>query len=424
MHNIKFIRENKETFDKEMKKRGLNTHAEEILFIDSLIRKNTALLQDLQHKKRDIAKKISSLDHKDPNFKKFQEEGHNVKHNIHTLEQQNKDSKKSLEHYLYTLPNILDESVPIGKDEDDNVVIREVGGKPNFNFTTKAHYELGENLGMMDFKNAAKISGSRFVVLNKDLAKLERALANFMLDIHINEHGFEEISPPILVSEESMFKSGQLPKFSQESFQTSTGHRLIPTAEVSIVNMFADEILNQSSFPHRLTAHTPCFRSEAGSAGKDTKGIIRQHQFFKVEMVSVVLPENSQEELERLTNAAEEILKRLSLPYRVSLLCSLDTGFCSSKTYDIEVWIPSENQYREISSCSNFSDFQARRMNCRYKSLVDNKNYFPHTLNGSGLAVGRTIVAIMENYQNADGSITIPETLRPYMNNQKTINLD
>ena len=315
----------------------------------------------------------------------------------------------------------MESDVPHGENEDDNKIIRTVGNLKEFKFDARSHYDIGESLGMMDFDTATKISGSRFVILRRDFVRLERALASFMLDIHAAEFGCEEVFPPALVLEDTMFKAGQLPKFDEDSFKTTNGYRLIPTSEVPLVCMASNKIFSENELPLRYVGYTQCFRSEAGSAGKDTKGMIRQHQFSKVELISIVLPENSKDELERMTNAAESILKRLDIPYRTSILCSGDTGFCSQKTYDIEVWLPYEKRYREISSCSNCGAFQARRMKARYKSSKDGKNYFVHTLNGSGLAVGRTMIAIIENYQNEDGSISIPSKLQPYMHNQKTI---
>ncbi len=416
MHNIKFIRENPKDFDEAMVKRGLGPISEEILKRDKEVRSGKANLQELQQQANEWAKKIGQL-------KARGEDASEAIAKSKELKAKLAEAKKStdsediptelVDELLYTLPNIPDETVPVGEDEDDNVEVRRWGDKPEFSFHPKEHFELGENLGQMDFEQAAKISGSRFVILKGQLAKLERALCNFMLDIHTKEFGYEEVSPPILVRDAAMFGSGQLPKFAEDSFETTDGYRLIPTAEVSLANMVRESILNEEDLPLRYTACTPCFRSEAGSAGKDTRGMIRQHQFWKVEMVSVVDEKSSAEELERKVNCAEEILKRLGIPYRLMLLCSQDMGFTAIKTYDLEVWLPGQVRYREISSCSNCGDFQARRMNTRYKS--DKGNVFAHTLNGSGLAVGRTIVAILENYQNEDGSITVPEALVGYM---------
>ena len=307
------------------------------------------------------------------------------------------------------------DDVPDGGGEADNVVTRIEGEKPSFSFTPKEHFDLGESLGMLDFETAAKISGARFAVLSGALARLERALAAFMLDIHTTEYGYQEVVPPVLVRDEALFGTGQLPKFAEDSFRTENGYWLIPTAEVPLTNLVREQILAESDLPKRFTAHTPCFRSEAGSAGKDTRGLIRMHQFSKVEMVSIVHPREAMDELERMTGCAEEILKRLGLSYQVLTLCTGDMGFTARKTYDLEVWLPGQDSYREISSCSVCGDFQTRRMKTRFREAGGKTLHFPHTLNGSGLAVGRTMVAVLENYQLEDGSIMIPEALRSYM---------
>jgi seryl-tRNA synthetase len=321
---------------------------------------------------------------------------------------------------LAALPNIPLEDVPVGEDEDDNVLVREWGEKPAFDFTPKEHFDIGEALDQMDFETAAKLSGSRFAVLRRDLARMERALAAFMLDLHTEEFGYTEVLPPFLVRDDAMFGTGQLPKFADDLFHTEDGYWLIPTAEVSLTNLVREEILAADDLPMRFTAWTPCFRAEAGAAGKDTRGLIRQHQFSKVELVSIAAPEHSLDELERMTACAEEILKRLDLPYRILTLCTGDMGFAARKTYDIEVWLPGQERYREISSCSVCGEFQARRMNARYRA-GDKDLHFVHTLNGSGLAVGRTMVAILENCQESDGSVRVPEALQPYMNGLKRI---
>ena len=423
MHDIKFIRENKELFDDGIKKMGIHPCSEEILFIDNIVRSNKTKIQQLQHEKKEIAKQMSSLKPNDEDFHSLKEKGYEIKHKLHILEEQKNEAQEKLNKLLITLPNIPEEDVPYGKCEDDNKITKTIGTPKNFDFKPRSHYDIGETLGLMDFETATKISGSRFVILKKDLVRLERALATFMLDVHVKEFGFEEVFPPALVLEETMFKAGQLPKFDEDSFKTTNGYRLIPTSEVPLVCMYADKIIAEHELPLRHVGYTQCFRSEAGSAGRDTKGMIRQHQFSKVELISIVKPEESKNELDRLTNAAESILQKLDLPYRVSLLCTQDIGFCSQKTYDLEVWLPYEKRYREISSCSNCGDFQARRMKARYKSPKDANNYFVHTLNGSGLAIGRTIIAIIENYQNSDGSISIPEKLQPFMQNQKLIEI-
>ena len=414
MHDIKFIRSDPDAFDKAMQDRGAEAVAAKICDIDEQIRNTQASLQDLQQQRNQIAKQIGIAKSKGEDAAQYFKEAEKVKTEIPELEDKVRELTGELEEYLVSLPNIADSEVPIGQAEEDAVFIRDWGAPRKFDFKVKEHSELGAALGLMDFKQTSHISGSRFVTLKGGLARLERALANFMLDIHINEYGYTEVAPPALVRDNAMFGVGQLPKFDEDSFKTTNGYRLIPTAEVSLTNMVAEQILDLQELPYRFTAFTPCFRSEAGSAGKDTHGMIRLHQFSKVELVSITRPEDSQAEHERMTAMAEDVLKRLQIPYRVMLLSSGDVGFSAQKTYDLEVWIPSQNKYREISSCSNCGDFQARRMKARYKD-ENKKNRFVHTLNGSALAVGRTIVAIMENYQNTDGSISIPEVLHSYM---------
>ena len=321
---------------------------------------------------------------------------------------------------LHRIPNITSNDTPIGANENDNIEVKKFGEKPNFNFKAKNHHEIGENLNLMNFETASKLSGSRFVVLKGMLAKLERAISQFMLDKQTLENGYTEMNVPFLVKNDSLFGTGQLPKFAEDLFTAGENHWLIPTAEVPLTNLVREQILNENSLPLRVTSHTPCFRSEAGAAGKDTKGMLRQHQFTKVELVSITLPENSDLELERMLNCAESILKDLNIHYRVVNLCTGDIGFAAKRTYDIEVWLPFENKYREISSCSSCGSFQARRMKSRYKNNK-NETLFVGTLNGSGLAVGRTLIAILENYQSKDGSVIIPDVLRPYMNNLNKI---
>jgi len=320
------------------------------------------------------------------------------------------------------VPNLAQDDVPVGQDEADNIEIRTWGELPSFDFEVKDHVDLGAMTGFMDAESAATLSGSRFTVLSRDLARLQRALTQFMLDTHINDHGYDEFYVPYLVNDQAMLGSGQLPKFADDAFITEDGRFLIPTAEVPLTNLVANQILESDELPLKMTAHTPCFRREAGSYGKDTKGMIRQHQFDKVEMVQVVHPEQSDQALEHMTGHAENILQALQLPYRVIVLCTGDMGFSASKTYDIEVWVPAQNTYREISSCSNCEDFQARRMQARFRSPEQKKPQLVHTLNGSGLAVGRTLLAVMENYQNSDGSIRVPEVLQKYMGGEKVIN--
>ena len=423
MHDIKFIREYKEAFDKGMKDRGIHPYADEILFIDNIVRQNKTKIQVLQNERKLIAREIANLKPNDEKYEELKNKGYDIKHKIHILEKQKDEAQNKLNNFLATLPNILEPDVPYGEGENDNKIIRIVGESKGFNFNIRSHYDIGESLGLMDFDTATKISGSRFVILRKDFVRLERALATFMLNIHATEFGYEEVFPPALVLEDTMFKAGQLPKFDKDSFKTTNGYRLIPTSEVPLVCTASDKIFSEDELPLRYVGYTQCFRSEAGSAGKDTKGMIRQHQFSKVELISIVLPENSKVELERMTETAETILRKLEIPYRTVMLCSQDTGFCSQKTYDIEVWLPYEKRYREISSCSNCGTFQARRMNARYKSSKDGKNYFVHTLNGSALAVGRAMIALIENYQNEDGSISIPSELQPYMQKQKIISV-
>jgi seryl-tRNA synthetase len=426
MHDIKWIRKHPDEFDRAMERRGLAPISAEILSHDKEVRGGKAELQELQQKMNEAAKNIGALKAKGEDASEAIAATQELKAKIAELKnQQDSDVAEPqnalLDDLVSTLPNILDEDVPEGAGEEDNEEIRRVGEKTAFDFEAKEHFDIGEALGMMDFEQTAKISGARFVSLSGDLARLERALAQFMLDVHTQELGFTEVSPPLLVRDDAMFGSSQLPKFSEDSFETTNGYRLIPTAEVSLVNIVRERILNGEDLPLRFTAYTPCFRSEAGSAGKDTRGMIRLHQFAKVELVSVTTPEASEAEHERITGAAEEILKRLELPYRVMKLCSKDTGFGARKTFDLEVWLPGQVNYREISSCSNCGEFQARRMNTRYRDKQDAPTAFVHTLNGSGLAVGRTMVAILENYQNADGSVRIPDALHPYMQGQTEI---
>ncbi len=418
MHDINYIRENSEQFDKELKRRGLEAAAKHILALDEIVRGDKANLQELLAQKNTIAKEIGAAKGKGEDASELFSKAEKLKSEIAELESGGAEEQK-LHDILSAIPNVLDSEVPQGADEDANKEIRQWGEQIKFEFAAKAHDELGEALGLMDFTQTAKISGARFATLSGSLARLERALANFMLDININEFGYSETSTPLLVKSEAVYGSGQLPKFSEDLFQTTDDKWLIPTAEVPLTNLVREKILGKGELPLRLTAHTPCFRSEAGSAGRDTRGMIRLHQFSKVELVSITDAESSEAEHQRMVGIAEEILKRLKLPYRTMLLCSGDTGFCARKTYDIEVWLPSQNTYREISSCSNCGDFQARRMRARYKE--DKATKFVHTLNGSALPTGRTLVAILENYQNADGTINVPEVLVPYMNGVKLI---
>jgi|TARA_B110000444_G_scaffold256199_1_gene292077 seryl-tRNA synthetase len=419
MHNLKEIRKNFELFESQLKNRNINIDFEHLKKLD---KKNRELIQkkeDFEQQKKAISKsKDESL------FIKSKE----ISKKLDKILDEQKQIKNDLDKILSNIPNIPSHDVPTGKDENDNIEISKSGQIPKFDFKPKTHYELGEKLGMLDFDLATKTTGSRFVFVKDKLALLERALSNFMLDRHIVDNGYQEISPPLIASENTMFGTGQLPKFENDQFEIkfdegSERKFLIPTAEVILTNIVKDKILNLNDLPLRFVASTPCFRKEAGSYGKDTAGMIRQHQFYKVEMVSIVEKDKCLKELERMTNCATGILDDLDLPYRKIILCSGDMGFSAEKTYDIEIWLPSENNYREISSCSSCSTFQAVRMKTRYKNQ-NNETVNVGTLNGSGLAIGRTLIAIMENYQQKDGSIIIPEKLRPYMKNLEKISLN
>ncbi len=419
MHNINYIRENPTEFDNLMKLRGENPISSKILEIDKIKRETQTVLQNLLSEKNTLSKLIGNLKSKKEDAKNEITKVEELKVQIESLKELENIKENELNSILIRLPNIPHKSVPIGNDETDNVLFREWGSKPVLNFKPKVHYEIGENLGLINFDTASKLSGSRFVILKNQISKLERAISNFMLDKHTQENGYIEYSLPFLVKKDALFGTGQLPKFEEDLFTAGDNHWLIPTAEVPLTNLVRDMILNINKLPMRTTSFTPCFRSEAGAAGQDTRGMLRQHQFTKVELVSIVEPQHSEKELERMLECAESILKDLNIHYRVMTLCTGDMGFSASKTYDIEVWLPGESKYREISSCSNCDEFQARRMNTRYKT--NDKNLFVHTLNGSGLAVGRTLIAILENYQMEDGNIRIPEVLRKYFNNQKTL---
>jgi len=407
MLDIKLIRNNPQEFDKKIKARNCDVLSQSILALDEVRRKKTFAIQELQSKRNEIANLIAKTKKEGGDASDLFKQSKEVNNGLKALEEDFAVDKE-LNDLLAKLPNLADDEVPVGADENDNVEIEIFGEIPKFDFEPKSHDELGEKLGMLDFKQSTLMSGARFSSLSGDLAKLERALSNLMLDVAI-KNGYEEISPPNLVRSQAMFNSGQLPKFGEDAFSTKDDYWLIPTAEVALVNFAAKKTFSENDLPLRYTAYTPCFRREAGSAGKDTKGMIRQHQFKKVELVAITNQEDSKAEHEKMTKIAEEVLKQLKLPYRKVLLCSGDMGFSANKTYDLEVWLPSQNKYREISSCSNCGDFQARRGNIKYKK--DGKNVFCHTLNGSSLAVGRTLVAILENYQNKDGSITVPEVL-------------
>ncbi|PKR51147.1 serine--tRNA ligase [Thalassospira povalilytica] len=421
MHDIKWIRENPEAFDAAMAARKQEITAERLMNIDVERRKLMTEHQEMLARRKAISGEIGMLRKKGENADDLMAEMGTLKDKIKEAEDGQAALNEQLDLLLSSFANILDPGVPVGDDEDDNVEVNRWGTPAEFDFKPLEHFEIGEKLGMMDFETAAKLSGSRFVILRGGLAKLERALAQFMIDLHTSEHGYEETVTPMLVRDDAMFGTGQLPKFAEDSFKTTNDYWLIPTSEVTLTNQVAGDIIDQAKLPLRYTALTQCFRSEAGSAGRDTRGMIRQHQFSKVEMVSIVEAEKSDEELTRKTRCAETVLERLGLPYRTVILCTGDIGFSACKTYDIEVWLPGQGRYREISSCSNTRDFQARRMNARYRAAGDKKTQFVHTLNGSGLAVGRCLIAVMENYQQADGSIRVPDALKPYMGGLEVI---
>ena len=411
MHNLKEIRDKVDIYKKKISDRNIIINFEELIKLDIQNREIIKNKEKLEQEKKNISKK------KDP---KLFNKSKDISKKILELEIKQNDLEKKINPILYTIPNIALEDVPIGKDESFNKEIKKVGVVPNFNFNIKSHDEIGKKMNLMDFDIAAKTSGSRFVFLKGKLAELERALSNFMLDIHTREFGYQEVSPPLIANENTMFGTGQLPKFENDQFELKLEDNkkkyLIPTAEVILTNIIKDSLIDAKKLPLRFVASTACFRKEAGSYGKDTKGMLRQHQFYKVELVSMVHPSDCSKELERMISCAEEILKRLKLPYRTVILSSGDMGFSAEKTVDIEVWIPSEKKYREISSCSSCGQFQSRRMKSKFKD-GNSKSDFLGTLNGSGLAIGRTLIAIMENCQNSDGSVTIPQSLRPYMNN-------
>jgi len=412
--DMKWIRENPEVLDQALKNRGLEAMATYILALDEARRTAIQSVQDMQNKRNQLAKEIGYLKNQGRNTDPLLQEASLLRETLPQAEDDLKAKEEELKHILDLLPNIPLPDVPIGTSEKDNIQVRLWGQKPSFSFSPKQHFEIGEALGLMNFEEAAKISGTRFTVLKGDLARLERALISFMLDVHTRDYGYMEVSPPYLVRAQAMYGAGQLPKFAEDAFVTTNGYWLVPTGEVPLTNLVADEILDVGQLPLRFVAYTPCFRSEAGSAGKDTRGMLRQHQFHKVELVSMTTPEVSEAEHQRMLEAAQSILERLHIHYRTMILCTGDIGLCSQKTYDIEAWLPGQNAYREISSCSNFGEYQARRMNSRFRD-EEKKLRFIHTLNGSGLAVGRTLIAILENYQQEDGSVIIPGALQPYM---------
>jgi seryl-tRNA synthetase len=449
MHDIRWIREHKEAFDRGLARRGLAAEGDRLVAIDERRRSAILKFEQAQARRNAASKEIGEAkkNKDEARAQTLMAEVNELKTGIPALEAEARAAEEELNQLLASIPNLPLAEVPDGADEHGNVEHHRFGNRRDYSFTPKQHFELGEGLGMMDFETAAKLSGARFVVLKGGLARLERALGQFMLDVHTGEHGYTEVNPPILVNDGAMFGTAQLPKFKEDQFEAvadldatfanvdsvgsgevirqtraSGGNRrwLIPTAEVPLTNLVRESIVDEDSLPMRLTACTPCFRAEAGAAGKDTRGMIRQHQFTKVELVSITTPEQSMDEHERMLASAEEVLRRLDLHYRVVTLCTGDMGFASQKTYDIEVWLPGQNMFREISSCSVCGDFQARRMNARSRGK-DGKPRFVHTLNGSGVAVGRALIAVMETYQDADGSILVPDALAPYMGGIKKI---
>ena len=415
MHDIKAIRDDAAAFDRALARRGLPGASDRLLALDAARRQRQTALQTAQAKRNDISRTVGQLKRENKDASAAMAEVAALKSEMERLEAEDRDLGVELEDALAVIPNLPGSDVPDGPDAEHNKEIRKVGQPRAFNFAPKQHFDIGEGLGLMDFGRAAKIASARFVVLKGALARLERALGLFMLDLHTREHGYTEVNPPLLVSAQAAYGTGNLPKFSEDLFRTTNNYWLIPTAEVPLTNLVADEILDEAALPMRMTALTPCFRSEAGAAGKDTRGMIRQHQFYKVELVSIAHPDRSEAEHERMVSCAEEVLKRLGLPYRTIVLCTGDMGFAARKTHDIEVWLPGQNAYREISSCSNCGDFQARRMKARFRAAGEKGTRFVHTLNGSGVAVGRAAIAVIENYQQADGSVVVPDVLRPYM---------
>ncbi len=424
MFDVKWIRENPDAFDAGIAKRGMAPAAGGIVELDARLRACLTGLQEAQARRNELSKQVGALKSKGEDASNLIAEVGDLKTRVREGEKEEKTLSAELEKMLATIPNIPADDVPVGTDESANVEVRRHGEPPAFDFAPKQHFEIGEALGLMDFEAAARMSGSRFVVLRGALSRLERGLAAFMLDLHTIEFGYTEISPPMLVRDHAAYGTGNLPKFAEDLFRTEDGFWLIPTAEMPLTNLAREQILDAAELPLRFTAHTPCFRSEAGAAGKDTRGMIRQHQFAKVELVSVAHPEHSDEELERMTGAAEEVLKRLGLHYRTVILSSGDMGFSARRTYDIEVWLPGQDTFREISSCSNCGDFQARRMDARFRPVGERGTAYVHTLNGSALAVGRTLIAVLENYQLADGTVAVPEALRPYLGGLEVIGAD
>jgi seryl-tRNA synthetase len=421
MHDLRWIRDHPEEFDRGLKRRGLPTRTDEILALDRSWRAAETRAQEAQARRNRLAREIGAARKRGEEVEPLLQQSLVDKDSETEAAAEATRLRASIDDLLAELPNLPAEDVPDGPDETANRLLRHWGDAPQFDFAPLPHEAIGERLGLMDFARAGRMSGSRFVVLTGALARLERALGQFMVDLHTTEFGYTEVSPPLLVRDEAVFGTAQLPKLAEEMFRSTDGYWLIPTSEVPLANLVAGEILDQSTLPRRYTAWTPCFRSEAGAAGKDTRGMIRQHQFEKVELVSITRPEDSADEHERMTACAEEVLKRLGLHYRVVTLSTGDMGFAAHKTYDIEVWLPGQGIYREISSCSNCGAFQARRMKARYRPAAGKGTLPVHTLNGSGLAIGRTLIAILENFQRHNGTVELPPALRPYMGGQEVI---
>ncbi len=417
MFDIKWIRDNADAFDASLQRRGLAPQAAALVALDDKRRATLTALQDAQSRRNAASKEIGKAKgaKDEATAARLMAEVADLKDTIAKGEDDERKLDAEIKAALDVIPNLPRADVPDGADETGNVEVRKVGTPVRLDFAPKQHFEIGEALGLMDFEAAQKISGARFVILKGALARLERALASFMLDLHTSEFGYTEVNPPILVKDQAAYGTAQLPKFAEDLFKTTNDFWLLPTAEISLTNLVREQIIDEAQLPMRVTAWTPCFRSEAGAAGKDTRGMIRQHQFSKVELVSITTPDAALDEHERMTACAEEVLKRLGLPFRTIVLCTGDMGFASQKTYDIEVWLPGQNAYREISSCSVCGDFQARRMDARFRPKDGGKPVYVHTLNGSGLAVGRTLIAVLENYQQADGTVIIPDALKPYM---------
>ena len=416
MHDIKGLRENPEAYDKNWARRGVEAKSYSLLTLDEKRRSVQTELQEVQNERNVKSKEIGKIKSQGGDAQAIMDEVAALKAKMAELEADETKYSEELNYGLSVLPNLLADDVPDGADEDDNVEIHKWGEPRSDSGEIPEHFDIGEALGMLDFETSAKTSGSRFAFVTGPLARLERALAQFFLDTHTAEHGYTEVNPPLMVRDNALFGTGQLPKFAEDSFKTTTDHWLIPTSEVPLTNMVADSIVDEETLPRRYTAFTPCFRSEAGSAGRDTRGYIRMHQFYKVEMVAIVHPDESEEEQKRMLGCAETVLKKLEIPFRTVVLCTGDVGFGARRTFDIEAWLPGQNKYREISSVSNCWDFQARRMNARFRKRGEKQTQFLHTLNGSGVAVGRALVAVMENYYDpADGGIFVPEVLKPYM---------